>query len=211
MPRARVASSLTFPPVGPIQIVGSFVRLMLVPFRPVGWEGTPMMTIHLNAAESRRREDTFHTTQNRRLRDRCQAILMAARGRRHRQIAEDLGLSVPTRHRWLNAYHAEGLDGPAIQWASGRAPHSPEALASEMLAWVTPGPAGCGLDRANWTYAALTAHLDRLKGIAVSASTMRACGTKHGVRPDRPPDLYLKANLARQSAAQQDLQALKKR
>jgi transposase len=142
-----------------------------------------MMTINLNEDESRRLADTFHTTQDRRLRDRCQAILMAARGRRHRQIAEDLGISVRTLQRWLNAYQAEGPDGLPIQWASGRAPHIPEALASEILAWVTQGPAGCGLDRANWTYAELTAHLYRRKGLTVSESTMRAYCTKHGVRP----------------------------
>jgi transposase len=170
----------------------------------------PMMTVNLHEDEGRRLEDTFHRTQDRRLRDRCQAILMAARGRRHRQIAEDLGISVRTLQRWLNAYHAEGLAGLTIQWASGRAPHIPEALASEILAWVTQGPAGCGLDRANWTYAELTAHLYRTKGIAVSESTMRTYCTKRGVRPYRPTYRYLKADPARQAAAQQDLQAFKK-
>jgi transposase len=169
-----------------------------------------MMTIHLNEGERRRLEDTFRTTQDRRLRDRCQAMLMAARGRRHRQIAEDLGISVRTLQRWLNAYQADGLDGLLIQWASGRPPHIPEALASEILAWVRQGPAGCGLDRANWTDAELATHLYRTKGIAISESTMRAYCTKHGVRPYRPTYRYLKADPAGQSAAQQDLQAFKK-
>ncbi len=118
-----------------------------------------MSTITLNEDHYRRREDLFHTTPDRRLRDRCQAILMAARGRRHRQMAEDLRISVRTRQRWLNASHTTGLAGLPIQWAAGHAPSSPESWASEILAWVTPGPAGGGLDRANWTYAALTAYL----------------------------------------------------
>jgi hypothetical protein len=65
-----------------------------------------MITGYLDEAEGRRREDTFHTTPDRCLRDRCQAILMAARRRRQCQMAEDLGMSGRTRQRWLNAYQA---------------------------------------------------------------------------------------------------------
>ena len=110
-----------------------------------------MITIKLSEDEGRRLDATFHTTPNRRLRDRCQAILMAARGRRHRPMAEDLGMSGRTRPRWLNAYQAEGFDGLTIQWASGRAPHIPQSLASDIRGWVMQGPAGGGLDRAHWT------------------------------------------------------------
>jgi transposase len=169
-----------------------------------------MITTKLSEDHLRRLEETFHTTPDRRLRDRCQAILMAARGRRHRQIAEDLGSSVRTLQRWLNAYQSKGLDGLPLQWAAGRTPHIPESWASEILAWVTQGPAGCGLDRAHWTYAELTAHLYRMKGLAVSESTLRTSCTKHGVRPYRPTYRYLKADSARHAAAQQDLQAFKK-
>jgi DNA-binding CsgD family transcriptional regulator len=63
-----------------------------------------MITINLSKGEGQRLEETLHTTRDHRLRDRCQAILMAARGRRHRQIAEDLGISGRTLQRWLNAY-----------------------------------------------------------------------------------------------------------
>jgi transposase len=111
---------------------------------------------------------------------------MAARGRRHRQMAEDVGVSVRTLPRWLSAYQARGVEGLNLQWASGRVPRIPEAWASEMLAWVTPGPAGCRLDRATWTYPALAAHLYRIKGIAVSERTLRTSSRKHGVRPCGP-------------------------
>jgi uncharacterized protein len=42
-------------------------------------------------------------TRDRRLRARCQAILMAARGRRHRHTAADVGISGRTIQRWLKA------------------------------------------------------------------------------------------------------------
>jgi transposase len=62
-----------------------------------------MMKLSLNEDERRQLEEHFRCTPNRRLRHRGQAILMAARGRRHRQIAEDVGISVRTLQRWLNA------------------------------------------------------------------------------------------------------------
>jgi DDE superfamily endonuclease len=58
--------------------------------------------------------------------------------------------------------------------------------------------------------AELAAHRYRITGIAVSERTMRTYCTKHGVRSYRPTYRDLKADPARQAAALQDLQALKK-
>jgi transposase len=169
-----------------------------------------MIKLTLNDQERRQLEETFQTTPNARLRARCQAILMAHRGRRHRHIAEDLGVSVRTIQRWLRIYQTKRFAGLKIRWVPGRRPRLPEALASAILTWITQGPPGCGLDRANWTYAELAAHLYSTHGITVSASTMRAFCTRHGVRPYRPTYQYLKADPAQQETARQELQALKK-
>jgi transposase len=117
-----------------------------------------MIHIALNDYNRQQLEHTFKTTADRRLRDRCQALLMADRGRRHHQIAEDLRVTPRTLQRWLNAYRTRGLDGLMIHWAPGRAPRIPETLASEIVPWVKQGPAGCGLDRANWTAAELATY-----------------------------------------------------
>lgn len=169
-----------------------------------------MIKLTLNDQERRQLEETFQTTPNARLRARCQAILMAHRGRRHRHIAEDLGVSVRTMQRWLRVYQTKRFAGLKIRWVPGRRPRLPEALASAILTWITQGPPGCGLDRANWTYAELAAYLYSTHGITVSASTMRAFCTRHGVRPYRPTYQYLKADPAQQETARQELQALKK-
>jgi transposase len=169
-----------------------------------------MIKVTLSELARRRLEDTFKTTPDRRLHTRCQALLMAARGRRHHHIAADLGISTRTLQRWLNAYQAHGLGGLTIQWATGPSSRIPEALASEILSWIKDGPAGCDLDRANWTYAELATHLYRTHGIAVSESTMRAFCTRHGVRPYRPTYRYLKGDSVQQAAARQDLDAFKK-
>jgi hypothetical protein len=76
--------------------------------------------------------------------------------------------------------------GLAMQWAAGHTPSIPATMAPEILAWVKQGPTGCGLDRANWTYAALATSLYQTKGLAVSETTMRTFCTKHGVCPYRP-------------------------
>jgi transposase len=170
-----------------------------------------MIKVILSAFGQSRLEHTFKTTLNRRLRHRCQAILMAARGRRHHHIAADLGISPRTLQRWLQAYQTHGLDGLTIRWALGRTPHIPAALAPEILAWIKAGPAGCGLDRANWTYAELATYLYQTHGLTVSESTMRAFRTKHGVRPYRPTYRYLKGDPDQQEAARQDLAAFKKK
>jgi transposase len=170
-----------------------------------------MIRVTLSEDERRFLTQTMKTTPKRRLRERCQAVLMAAHGRLHRHIAEDLGVRVRTIQRWLRAYGAQGLEGLILQWAPGRAPRLPAALADEILAWIIHGPTGCGLDRAHWTYGELAAHLSRTHGLAVSTSTMQAFCTKHGVRPYRPTYRDLKGHPAKQDAARQELEAFKKK
>ena len=169
-----------------------------------------MIKPKLRDQERRQLEEVFKTTPDRRLRTRCQAILMAYRGRRHHHIADDLGISVRTLQRWLNAYQARGTAGLQLRWAPGRRAKIPAALAPEILTWITTGPAGCGLDRANWTYEELVTYLYQRHGLAVSATTMRAFCHRHGVRPYRPSYQYLKADPRQQAQAAQQLQTLKK-
>jgi transposase len=98
-------------------------------------------------------------------------------------MAEDLAVSVRALQRWLNRFHQQGLGGLAIRWAPGRAAKIPASLAPDMLGWVRQGPAGCGLDRANWTYEELAIYLYQVKGLTVSTTTMRTFCQRHGVRP----------------------------
>ena len=55
-----------------------------------------MISITLSPSERHQVEETFKTTRDRRLRDRCQAILMAERARPHHHIATDLGITART-------------------------------------------------------------------------------------------------------------------
>jgi transposase len=169
-----------------------------------------MIRIRLKAEEREELERTFKATPDRRLRDRCQAVLMADRGRRRGRIAEDLGVHRASVHRRLRAYQVRGLEGLRIKWAAGPPPRIPEERAATILAWVREGPQGCGLERANWTYAELAAHLYRAHGIGVRETAMRAFCRRHGVRPYRPTYRDLRGDPERQGAARRELAGLKK-
>ena len=51
-----------------------------------------MRRIQLTPAEQDQLEHLFKTTKDRRLRNQCQAVLMASRGRKRQTIAQDLGV-----------------------------------------------------------------------------------------------------------------------
>lgn len=170
-----------------------------------------MMKMTLHDQERQPLEPIVNTTPDRRLRTRCQAMLMAARGRPHRQTAEDLRISARTLPRWWHTYQEQGLDGLKMHWVPGRRAKIPETWAPEILGGITQGPAGCGLGRANWAGGELATSLSQPKGLAVSTTTMRTCCQRHGVRPYRPTSHDLKAEPGQQGQARQDLQAFKKR
>ena len=60
-----------------------------------------MYRIALTRGEEQELEQTFKTPPDRRLRDRCQAILMVARGRARHVIAHDLGVHRTTLRLWV--------------------------------------------------------------------------------------------------------------
>jgi hypothetical protein len=60
-----------------------------------------MRRIALTRQEQETLEATFKQTSDRRLRDRCQAVLMASRGRKRSAIAPDVGVHRSTVVSWL--------------------------------------------------------------------------------------------------------------
>lgn len=170
-----------------------------------------MRRIDLSQQEYASLAHTFKTTHDRRLRDRCQAVLMASRGRKRTEIAQDLGVHRSTVTSWLKQYHEQGISGLTIQWAPGKPRRIPEALASTIQAWVKEGPQHCGLNRANWTYEELANYLYQQTGIKVQRSAMQDFCHRHDIRPYRPTYRYLRGDPAKQQAAQHDLEAFKKK
>jgi Homeodomain-like domain len=78
-----------------------------------------MRRIQLTTAAQEQLEHLFKTTNDRRLRDRCQAVLMASRGRKRQTIAQDLGVHRTTVQLWLKHYRARGYEGIAEPRGTG--------------------------------------------------------------------------------------------
>jgi transposase len=170
-----------------------------------------MIRIQLPPGEADRLEDLFRSTQDRKLRDRLQIVLMAHRGRPRKDIAKDLGIHRIGVTRWLNAYCERGLDGLRPRKAGGSTPRIPASMAEEIRRWVIEGPTGQGLDRANWTHEELADHLGKTHGIKTSRSAMHRFCSKIGIRPYRPTYRYLRGDPGKQAKAREDLADLKKK
>ena len=169
-----------------------------------------MIRVRLSEAEAREVEAEFRSTLDRKYRDRLQVVLLAHGGRKRQDIAADLRIDRRSVQRWINAYCERGLTGLAPRKAPGKTPGISAELADEIKRWVIDGPAGQGLDRANWTHEELADHLFKTKGIKTSRSAMQRFCSKIGIRPYRPTYRYLRGDPAKQARARDDLAALKK-
>ena len=119
-------------------------------------------------------------------------------------------VAAETLRDWLYAYRRAGFDGLKPRQAPGAVPKLTDDLAPVLREWVIAGPAACGLDRANWTYAELADHLFRERGIRVRKSAMQVFCSRHYIRPYRPTYRFLRGDPAKQATAREELAALKK-
>ena len=168
-----------------------------------------MIRIRLPQEEVNHLEGLFRSTEDRKLRDRLQIVLMAHRGRPHQDIAADLGIHRIGVTRWLNAYCDGGRAALVPKKPKGKAASIPDSMADEIRRWVIEGPAEQGLDRANWAHEELAVHLRTTRGIKTSRSAMQRFCARIDVRPYRPTYRFLRADPAKQEAAKEDLSALR--
>jgi transposase len=168
-----------------------------------------VIRIQLTDAEAESLERAFRQATDRKLLDRLQIIRLAHRGRKHQDIAADLGITPRTVQRWLNAYLEGGLEGLKPRKAKGHAPAIPAELAEEVRRWVISGPSGQGLDRANWTHDELADHLRKSRGISSSRSAMQRFCRRAGIRLYRPTYRFLRGDPVKQAQAREELADLR--
>jgi transposase len=168
-----------------------------------------VIRINLSDRDANRLEQAFLQATDRKFRDRLQIIRLAHRGRPHQDIAADLGTTPRTVQRWLNAYSERGIHGLKPRRAQGRVPAIPASMAEEIRRWVIGGPAGQGLDRANWTHAELADHLMKVYGIRASRSAMQRFCRQHDIRPYRPTYRHLRGDPVKQAEAAEALADLR--
>jgi transposase len=170
-----------------------------------------MIHVQLPQSEAERLERLFQSTDDRKLRDRLQIVLMAHRGRPRQDIATDLGIHRRSVTRWLNAYCEGGLDHLRPRKAKGNTAKIPASLADEIRRWVIDGPTEQGLDRAGWTHEELADHLLKTHGIQTSRSAVQRFCAKIDIRVYRPTYRYLRGDPEKQAQAKQDIADLKKK
>src|ERR1700730_6293742 len=163
-----------------------------------------MIRIHLPTAEAERLDARFRATDDRKLRDRLQIVLMAHRGRPRQDIATDLGVHRKTVTRWLNAYCDGGLDALRPRKAPGKPSKIPATLADDLRRWVIDGPVKQGLDRANWTHEELADHLRKTHGVQTSRSAVQRFCSKIGIRLYRPTYRHERGDPVQQARARED-------
>src|SRR3954464_12908950 len=171
--------------------------------------GTIVIRIKPTDAEARRLEQAFLQATDRKFRDRLQIVRLAHRGRPHQDIAADLGLTPRTLQRWLNVYLDGGIEALRPRKARGHDPAIPAHMAGEIRRWVIEGPAGQGLDRANWTHAELADHLRKTHGLPASRSAIQRFCRQHEIRPYRPTYRHLRGDPVKQAEAAEELAELK--
>jgi transposase len=166
---------------------------------------THLIRVQLPPTEAERLEALFRSTDDRKLRDRLQIVLMAHRGRARQDIAADLGVHRRTVTRWINAYCDAGIDGLRPRKARGRAGQIPASLADDVKNWVIEGPAEQGLDRANWTHEELADHLLKTKGIRTSRSAVQRFCSRIDIRLYRPTYRHERGDPVKQAKAREEL------
>jgi transposase len=135
---------------------------------------------------------------------------MKADKRTQTAIASDLYVKRRTVYNWLRKYVAGGVEALRIQWGPGKMPLIPASMGATIQGWVKNGPEGCGLNRANWTYAELADYLYKQSGIWVSETTMREFCQRHQIRPYRPTYRFLRADPEKKKHAKEEVRELKK-
>jgi transposase len=168
-----------------------------------------MIRVQLSEDQAGRLEQAYLQATDVKFRDRLQIVRLAHRGRKHQDIAADLGITPRTVQNWLNAYLVGGIDALRPRKAKGADPKIPAALAAGVRRWVIEGPAGQGLDRANWSHAELAEHLYRAHGLRVSRSAMQRFCSRQGIRPYRPTYDFLRGDPVKQAEAREELADLK--
>jgi transposase len=169
-----------------------------------------VIKVELTKDEVVRLQQLFRQSRLRGVRDRAQAVLMAAQGRPRGQIALDLCVTPRTVQRWINAWLERQDVGLEPGKPPGKLPLLAASLARTVRQWVIDGPAACGMKLANWTHQTLAEHVGKMLGIRLRRSAMGAFCRRHDIRLYRPTYRYLRGDPAKQATAQAELAELKK-
>jgi transposase len=167
---------------------------------------------HLSTEELVEIETAIHHDKRPEVRQRCTAIRLLHLGYKPEQVAKIQDLSIPTIYGCIKRWKSGKVESLANKPKSGRPLKADEGYILALEEVIDKDPSELGYDFSVWTIDRLRAHLEKITGIELSESRLRALLKRKGYRYRRPKyDLgHLQDKDAKADAAQV-LEELKKR
>ncbi len=125
-------------------------------------------------------------TKDKGLADRCQIVLLVARGRRRADVAESVGRSVSWVNRVVARFRDHGAAGLLDRREDNGQPKLNEWFLSTLYDVVDGSPQDHGYPRPTWTRELLCQAMFRLTGVSVHPATMSRALKQIGARLGRP-------------------------
>lgn len=167
---------------------------------------------HLTQAELKAVETAIKHDQRPEVVQRSLAIRLLDLGHKPEEVAKMQAVSKPTIYGWFARWRSDGVAALANQPKSGRPPKADDAYSLALVKVIEKEPSAVGYDFTIWTVERLSAHLEKVTGIFLSESRLRALIKQKGYRYRRPKyDLGHLQDKAAKSKAGEVLEELKKR
>ena len=125
-------------------------------------------------------------TKDKGLADRCQIVLLTAKGRRRADVAESVGRSVSWVNRVVARFRDVGVAGLLDRREDNGRPKLDEWFLSTLYDVVDGSPRDYGYPRPTWTRELLAKVMHRLTGVKVHPATMSRALARIGARLGRP-------------------------
>ena len=140
------------------------------------------------------------------------AIRLLHLGHKPEEVAKMQAVSKPTIYGWFHRWQSGGVAALANQPKSGRPLKANDAYSLALVEVLEKEPSEAGYDFTIWTVGRLSAYLEKITGIVLSESRLRALMKRKGYRYRRPKhDLGHLQDKQAKSKAAEVLDELKKR
>lgn len=140
------------------------------------------------------------------------AIHLLHLGPKPEEVANMQAVSKPTIYGWFHRWQSGGVEALANRPKSGRPLKADAAYSLALVELLEKEPSEVGYNFTIWTVERLSAHLEKLTGIVLSESRLRALIKRKGYRYRRPKhDLGHLQDKQAKSKAAEILDELKKR
>ncbi len=167
---------------------------------------------HLTEAELQAVETAIKHDKRAEVVQRSMAIRLLHLGHKPEEVAKMQAVSKPTIYGWFTRWRSDGVEALANQPKSGRPPKADDAYSLALVEVIEKEPSEVGYDFTIWTVGRLSAHLEKVTGIVLSESRLRALIKRKGYRYRRPKhDLGHLQDKQAKSKAAEVLEELKKR